>query len=320
MSQPVRIGLHSGQQYASFEEIAALWSRAEDVGLDWISLFDHVRPPLGGVAGPCLEPLTTLSALACRTARVRCAILVASPAWRHPAMLAASLLTIDHVSGGRAELGLGVGGMDLGYQQFGIAPPGLHRYEILDEYCAVVSGLLSGAEVTYQGNYFSLRHARLVPGPVQPSIPLTIGASGERRGLRLVARWADTWNTLAGSVGTYRRKCDALDRWCEVEGQDPSRIRRSITFRTVLAPTSKRTVAKRERLRDALGEDHPDLCEHLDVDSVGELVDLLGRYRELGATDFLLGLRPPLDEETLVVFATEVAPQLRDSETGPFGG
>ena len=313
--QPVRVGLHSGQQYAVFDEIAALWRRAEDAGLDWVSLFDHVRPPLGGAAGPCLEPLTTLSALAGRTARVRCALLVAAPAWRHPALLAASLLTIDHVSGGRAELGLGVGSSDLGHQQFGIAPPGPDRYEFLDEYCAVVSGLLRGREVTHQGHHFSVQHARLVPGPIQPSIPLTIGASGERRGLRLVARWADTWNTLAGSVDAYRRKCEALDRWCDVEGQDPSRIRRSITFRTVLATTSTRTAAKRERLREALGGDHPDLHEHLDADSVGELVDVLGQYRELGATDFLLGLRPPLDEETLDVFVTEVAPQLRTNET-----
>ncbi len=303
--------MHSGQQYDSFGEIATLWSRAEDAGLDWMSLFDHARPPLSGADGPCLEPLTTLSALAARTSRVRCALLVAAPVWRHPALLAASALTIDHVSGGRAELGVGVGSWDLGHQQFGIAPPGHDRHEVLDEYCAVLSGLLRGGEVTHLGRHYSLDHARLVPGPVQPSIPLTIGASGERRGLRLVARWADSWNTLPGSLAAYRRKCDVLDRWCGVEGRDPALIRRSITFRTALAPTPARTTAKRARLRGRLGDTHPDLHEHLPADSVGELLDLLGRYRELGATDFLLGLRPPLDRETLDIFAAEIAPQLR---------
>jgi alkanesulfonate monooxygenase SsuD/methylene tetrahydromethanopterin reductase-like flavin-dependent oxidoreductase (luciferase family) len=306
-----RLGLHSGQQFAGFTELLGLWTTAERAGFDWVSLFDHVRPPLGGDDGPCLEAMTSLAALSAVTSRIRCALMVAAPAWRHPALLAAGATTIDHVSNGRLELGLGVGGGDLAYDQFGITrPPATERYDYFDEYCAVVSGLLRDPSFTFEGRYFSSA-GRLAPRPLQAAVPLTIGASGERQGLRLAAKWADTWNTLVVPVPEYANKCRVLDDWCAKLGRDPSRIRRSITFRTVLSTTPERTRAKRDEYRARLGGTHPDLHEHLDVESPAQLVDVLGNYRNLGASDFLLGLRPPIDQETLEIFATDVIPQLR---------
>ncbi|MDG4829597.1 LLM class flavin-dependent oxidoreductase [Solwaraspora sp. WMMD1047] len=308
---PVRVGVHSGQQYATFGAIQSLWETVEDAGLDWVSLFDHYRPVLGDVDDPCLDGLTTLAALAAHTRRVRCALMVAAPAWRHPALLAYSIATIDQISNGRAELGLGAGGGDRGYQQFGIdRPPAGERHDILDEYCAVVTGLLREPSFSFSGRYYRLRDAHVSPRPARP-VPLTIGATGERRGLRAVARWADTWNTIVLPEPVYARKRDVLDRWCVARERDPAAIRRSMTFRTVLSSAPSRTRTRRDAYRAALGPEHPDLAEQLDADSPAHLLDVLGRYRALGVTDFLLALRPPLDLETLEVFATEVVPALR---------
>lgn len=308
---PTRLGLHSGQQYASFTDLLDLWTLAEQAGFDWVSLFDHLRPPIGGDDGPCLEAMTSLAALSALTSRVRCALLVAAPAWRHPALLAAGAATIDQVSNGRLELGLGVGGGDLAYDQFGITrSPVKDRYGWFNEYCAVVSGLLRDPSFTFEGRYFHSR-GRLEPRPLQTVVPLTIGASGERHGLRMAATWADTWNTLVVPVPEYAHKSRVLADWAEKVGRDPSLIRRSITFRTVMSTTPARTRNKRQEYRARLGATHPDLHEHLDVESPAQLVDVLGRYRDLGASDFLLGLRPPVDQETLEIFATDVIPQLR---------
>jgi alkanesulfonate monooxygenase SsuD/methylene tetrahydromethanopterin reductase-like flavin-dependent oxidoreductase (luciferase family) len=306
----IRVGLHSGQQYAKFAELCELWMTAEQAGFDWVSLFDHLRPPLGGEDGPCFEALTSLSALAAHTSRVRCALLVAAPGWRHPSILAASAATVDHVSGGRVELGLGVGGSDLAYDQFGISrAPATDRYGWFDEYCAVVKGLLHNSAFTFEGQYFYSR-GRLEPRPLQTALPLTIGASGEQHGLRLVAKWADTWNTIVVPLPEYAHKSHVLADWCERLDRDPGSIRRSITFRAVLSSSPSRTLEKRTQYRAQLGTDHPDLHEHLEANSSNELVDILGSYHDLGVSDFLLGLRPPVDRETLEIFATEVLPQL----------
>jgi alkanesulfonate monooxygenase SsuD/methylene tetrahydromethanopterin reductase-like flavin-dependent oxidoreductase (luciferase family) len=307
---PLRVGIHSGQQYSSFDGLASLWSAAEAAGFDWVSLFDHVRPPLGGHDGPCLDALTCLSALAARTERVRCGLMVAAPAWRHPGLLASAMTTIDLVSRGRAELGLGIGGGDLAYDQFGIRrPPAADRHEVLDEYCAVVVGLLRQPDFTFTGRHFQVAGARIEPRPVQ--LPLTIGASGERKGLRLVARWADNWNTIVVPPRLYAAKRAALDEWCAAEARDPATIRRSITFRTVLAATPSATRRRRDAYRSRLGAGHPDLAEHLDADSPEELVDLLGTYTDLGVSDLIVAFRPPLDLDTFDAIALEVLPRLR---------
>jgi alkanesulfonate monooxygenase SsuD/methylene tetrahydromethanopterin reductase-like flavin-dependent oxidoreductase (luciferase family) len=309
---PLRVGIHSGQQYSTFDALASLWSTAEAAGFDWVSLFDHLRPPLGGPGGPCLDALTCLSALAAITQRVRCGLMVAAPAWRHPGLLASAMTTIDLVSRGRAELGLGAGGGDLAYAQFGIRrPAAADRHEILDEYCAVVAGLLRQPGFTFTGRHFTVTGARIEPRPLQRPLPLTIGASGEHKGLRLVARWADNWNTVVVPPRLYAAKRAAVDEWCAVEARDPAAIRRSITFRTVLAATPSATRQRRDAYRSRLGTGHPDLAEQLDADSPEELIDLLGTYTDLGVSDLIVAFRPPLDLETFDTIATEVLPRLR---------
>ncbi|UBU11337.1 LLM class flavin-dependent oxidoreductase [Nonomuraea gerenzanensis] len=309
----LRFGVHSGQQYSTFDDCLDLWQRAEQLGYDWVSLFDHYRPPLGGPDGPCFDGPALLAALAARTSRVRCAILVSAVTWRHPAVAAAVAATIDHISSGRLEFGVGAAGPDLGYEQYGLPfpAPGT-RLSMLEEYCQVIRRLWDGERVTFHGEHYRLTDAYLRPRPIQRRLPLVIGGGGERRTLRIVARHADVWNSLAGDLDGYRRKVGLLAGYCAEEGRRPQEIRQSITFRAVLAPTPEEAARRRAERLALLPPGSPDLAEYLTFGTPEECVEELLPYAEAGVRDFLLGCRPPLDWQTIELFATRVGPALRE--------
>ncbi|MEU5208684.1 TIGR03560 family F420-dependent LLM class oxidoreductase [Streptomyces sp. NPDC020742] len=307
----VRCGVHSGQQYQTFDDVLDLWQRAEDAGYDWVSVFDHLRPHLFGPDGPCFEGPTLLAALAARTRRVRCAILVSAASWRHPALLANIASTIDHISGGRVELGLGAGGFDLGHAQYGMPfPRAAERLRRLDETCQVIRRLWERPVADFEGEHYHLREAHLRPRPVQSRLPLTIGGSGERHLLRIVAAHADTWNTLVTTPDTYAAKREVLAAHARDLGRDPTQIRGSLTFRAVLGDDRREVAARRARIAATVPDD---LSEYAVFGTPEECVEQLTPYLRLGVRDFLLGLRPPVDHRTLDLFAERVAPVLRAS-------
>ncbi len=200
----IRIGLHSGQQYQRFVELRDLWQRAEALGFDWVSLFDHQRPHIDAPDGPCLDGLTALAGLAASTERIRCAILVVAPAHRNIGILASQAATIDQISRGRLELGLGVGGSDHSHVEYGLSqPPWKYRVRALAETCEALGLLWEGGPVTYRGAHVQLREARLVPGPVQRDIPLVVGGMSDDA-MTVAARYATTWNGLAYSADRAR--------------------------------------------------------------------------------------------------------------------
>ncbi|MGH8931688.1 MAG: TIGR03560 family F420-dependent LLM class oxidoreductase [Egibacteraceae bacterium] len=309
----IRFGVHSGQQYRTFHECLELWQRAEELGYDWISLFDHFRPPLGGPDGPCFEGTTLLTALAARTKRIRCAILVSAVTWRHPAILASIAATIDHVSEGRLEFGVGAAGPDLGYEQYGIPFPDPEvRLDMLDEVCQVIRSLWTRERTTFEGRYYRLTDACLEPKPVQDRLPLLIGGGGERRTLRIVAKHADIWNVLADDLDGYRRKLDVLVGHCATVGRDARDIRRSVTFRAVLAEDEEHARQRRAERLSILPPGSPDLAEYLTFGTPEQCIEDLRPYIRLGVRDFVLGARPPLDWPTIELFATRIAPVLRE--------
>ncbi|WP_410635030.1 LLM class flavin-dependent oxidoreductase [Amycolatopsis sp. cmx-4-83] len=313
-SEPrLRFGVHSGQQYESYGEIRELWQRAEELGYDWCSVFDHLRPPMGGPAGPCFEGTTLLSALAASTSRVRCALMVAPVAWRHPAVLAALAATIDHVSDGRVELGIGVGGADLAHGQYGLPqPPRADRLGMLEETAEVLRGLWSGEPVTFVGKHFRLTEAHLRPVPVQPRLPLVVGGVSEPV-LRTVARHGDVWNSLLADPAEYRERSARLDRRCEEAGRDPASVRRSMTFRALLVEDPADLPGELERLRRRYPPDSPVWPEYLVFGTPEQCAEALRPYVGLGVTDFVLGVRPPVDWRCVTLFADQVVPQLRAS-------
>ncbi len=312
----VRVGVHSGQQYQDFASIRDVWTGAEALGYDWVSLFDHLRPPIFGPAGPCFDGPTVLSALATSTTRVRCALMVSPVVWRHPALTASIAATLDHVSGGRFELGVGVGGSDLAFAQYGIEQPALGiRFQQLDEACHVVRLLLNGGPADYAGRHFHLRGAHLSPRPLQRRVPLVLGGAGPRGTLPLVARHADTWNCALMPAQQYARAVDVLTELCDAAGRAVDDIRRSMTFRAVIRPDRAAAQDARDRLLANAHGHGPDLPEYLSFGSAQECLDRLAPYVDLGVRDFLLGLRPPVDRASMEAFAEQVAPWLRKMVT-----
>jgi alkanesulfonate monooxygenase SsuD/methylene tetrahydromethanopterin reductase-like flavin-dependent oxidoreductase (luciferase family) len=309
--------VHSGQQYADFDVCLDLWQRAEALGYDWVSLFDHFRPPMGGPGGPCFEGTTLLAALAARTTRIRCAMLVSAVTWRHPAVAAAVAATLDHISQGRLEFGVGAAGADLGYEQFGIPFPSAgDRLDMLDESCRILRSLWTNERTDFSGKHFTLTGAHLAPKPVQTRLPLVIGGEGKRRMLRIVAEHADVWNTLAGDPTSYRGLLDALRGHCDVVGRDIADIRKSVTFRALLAPTEEGVADSLEALRRTLPADSPAWPEYLVFGTPQQCVEQLRPYLELGVRDFVLGARPPVDWQSVELFAREVVPALRSHHGG----
>ena len=250
-----------------------------------MSLFDHYRPPMGGPAGPCLDGPTALAALAALVPRVRCALLVSATAWRHPALAASAAMTIDRISGGRLEFGVGVGGDDLAFAQYGIARPGLaERFAQLDEACQVMRLLWDGGPVDFDGEHFTLRAAHVAPAPVQERLPLVVGGAGERGTLPLVARHADVWNCLALPLDRYRRAAGVLDEQCGVAGRDPGQVRRSVTFRAVVTTSAAEARAAREQVVADVAGRAPDLPEYISFGSAQECLDVAGAELAVVAT------------------------------------
>ena len=205
-SHPVRFGIQTGQQNMDWSQLLDLWQKAERWGYDSLWNFDHFYPIFTDPTGPCLECWTTLAALAQATSRVRIGSLVNGNTYRNPTLLAKMAVSVDHISAGRLNLGLGAGWFEQEHSSLGFRYPSVReRLEALDEACAIIKGMMVGESVTMAGKHYTVEEARAVPGPVQAGgPPLMIGGQGRRVLLRIVARWADMWNYFGSPESTTR--------------------------------------------------------------------------------------------------------------------
>jgi F420-dependent oxidoreductase-like protein len=204
-----------------------VWRAADDIDLfesGWT--FDHFYPIFSDSTGPCLEGWVTLTALAQATKRLRLGTLVTGIHYRHPAVLANMAATLDIVSGGRLEIGIGAGWNEEESGAYGIALGSpAERSDRFEEACEVLVGLLSQDSTSFHGDYYDLHEARCNPRPVQqPHPPICIGGNGERRTLRTAARFAQHWNFLGGSPEEFAHKREVLHEHCADLGRDPGEI------------------------------------------------------------------------------------------------
>jgi F420-dependent oxidoreductase-like protein len=270
---------NANQPYADVLEAAR---HAETTGWDGVYVADHfmVLPAMAAVETPTLECATMLTALAASVPRVRVGALVFGNTYRHPAVLANMAATIDHVSGGRFVLGVGAGWQENEHEQYGIElPPPRERLDQFEEALQVIRGLLEQPRTTFAGRYYQLSDAVCEPKPVQRPLPILIGGSGERRMLRIVAQRADIWNTW-GRPDVIAHKATVLNRHCEQVGRDPAAIARSAQALVLLdaGPDEVQARADRSPLPVIGGSDD-------------ELVETLGRYAEIGVSEFVLSDR-----------------------------
>ncbi len=224
----MRFGIDIAQQRLEWDELVCRARFGEDLGFDGAWGFDHFKPLYGEGPGNCFEGMTTLAALATATSRIRLGLLVTGVTYRHPSMLAAEAITIDHASGGRLELALGAAWFEDEHRELGIPfPPTGERIDRLEDTVEVVRKLCSGEAITWSGRTLALDGATLRPLPVQrPHPPIWIGASGERRMLPLAGRVADAWHCF-GDASTLQRKWEIVATAAETAGRDPVSILRA---------------------------------------------------------------------------------------------
>jgi F420-dependent oxidoreductase-like protein len=220
----MRFGLSTAPQNCTWEQVLAMWKAADDLDVfESAWTFDHFYPIFSDPTGPCLEGWTTLTALLQATRRLRGGCMVTGMVYRHPAVLANMAATVDVVSAGRLELGLGAAWNEEECDAYGIELGTLtERFDRLAEGLEVIHGLLTQTTV---------QQARCEPKPVQePHPPIVIGGVGERRTLPLVARWADHWNAARATPDELRHKLDLLRRLCDDEGRDIRDITVSVSL------------------------------------------------------------------------------------------
>jgi len=224
----MRFGLDVAQQRVTWDELVRRVRLAEDLGFDGAWGFDHFQPMYGEGPGETFEGMTTLAALTGVTSRIRLGLLVTGVTYRHPSVLAAQALTVDHASHGRLELALGAAWFDKEHTELGIPfPPIGERFDLLEDALEIVTRLSTGAVVTYEGKRVSLHEAQMRPLPVQqPHPPIWIGGTGPRRTLPLAARFADVWHAF-GTPNSLRDANTELDRLAREAGRDPASILRA---------------------------------------------------------------------------------------------
>jgi alkanesulfonate monooxygenase SsuD/methylene tetrahydromethanopterin reductase-like flavin-dependent oxidoreductase (luciferase family) len=285
-----RFGVHAGLQNTTTDELVDLWRRIEQLGFDWISIWDHFySADMSGYH--CHEAVAAHAALACTTDRVRVGSLVYCAGYRHPAVLANAICTIDHLSGGRAELGLGAGWSQAEYAAYGIPFPGAgKRLDLLEEFATVVRSLLRSEVTDHSGEHFTFTDARCEPKPVQDALPIWIGGAGEVRTLRIAARLADGWNVPFISPEVFSHKRRVLHAHCEAEHRDPGEIRCAVNVGLAWDDDSLRAqfggIAEFVRPGVLGGSDE-------------EVIDAIGRYVEAGADQVNIALRAPWDLPSL---------------------
>ncbi len=288
---PTLFGVHTGLQNTTTEELRSLWRTIEDLGFDWISIWDHFySADFNGYT--CHEAVASHAALACLTERVRVGSLVYCAGYRHPAVLANAIATIDHFSGGRAEIGLGAGWAFNEYAAYGIEfPPTGRRMDLLEESARCVRMLLRQEVSNFQGTHFSLTDARCEPRPVQAALPIWIGGAGEKRTLKIAAELADGWNVPFLDPATFARKRDVLHRHCDDFGRDPAELRCAVNLGLAFSEDS---------LRQQFGALTDGVRPGVLMGSDAEIVERIGQYVQAGADQINIALRAPwlIDELT----------------------
>jgi probable F420-dependent oxidoreductase len=291
--------LPSGE--VGFETTAAWARRAEELGFDSVWLSDHFFYTFARYGGdpapiPAIEPLTALAGLAAITSRVRLGTLVLCAPFRHPALLAKMAATIDRLSGGRLDLGLGTGWFQEEFDAFGFRFGSIgERFAALEDTLAAVSALQSGEPATYVGSSVVLRDARMLPAPVNGRVPVWVGGKGGPRLLRLIAKYADGWNVVwRVDPDDYASRADAARAAFESAGRDPSTLRLSVGLYTLVGADEDtvRAAFERGRARFPGGAMVADTWESWRAETLSgtpdQVIERVRRFEELGVEELVI--------------------------------
>jgi len=307
----VRLGALCWNQYTDWPDLLLAGRRADGLGYDSLWTWDHLYPIIGSSDGPILEGWLTLAAWAQATENVTVGLMVGANTFRAPALVAKMATTLDHISGGRAVLGIGAAWFEEEHQayglEFGSGFP--ERLRWLAEALPIMRGMLGGTRPSAEGPRYRTKEVRNDPPPVQRRLPIVVGGGGEKVTLKLVARYADGAN-LGGGIETVKRKEAILLEHCDAVGRDPAEIERTTGLGVVIIRDSR---AEAERVQRAIFEHHgrARLWTNQPVGTPEDVAEFCAPFVELGYRHLIAGFPAPHDEESMTRLATEVRPQLQ---------
>lgn len=279
----LRFGIKTAPQHTSYEAMLEIWKQADALPIyEHAWLFDHFAPIHSDVDGPCFEGWTLLAAYAAQTSRIRVGLMVTGNTYRHPAVLANTAATVDIISGGRLDYGIGAGWNEYEHESMGIPlyTPG-ERLRRFREACEISKRLFTQHLTDFDGRYYQLKQARCEPKPIQkPYPPFVIGGSGEQLTLKIVAEYADIWNFAGGPVETFKHKVEVLRGHCETVGRNFDDIELSIQ-------------------------------RPVNYDNFDETVEDIQQFVDAGATHIILNFRPPFPEGIVQRVADELIPRIK---------
>jgi F420-dependent oxidoreductase-like protein len=307
----IKVGVLPWGQYTDWASLRDVGRRADELGYDSLWTWDHLYPIQGDWRGPIFEGYMTLAGWAGVTSRATIGLMVGANTFRNPALTAKLATTLDHMSDGRAILGIGGAWFGREHEAFGIDfGSGFgERLEWLDEAVEVMHAMVRGKEATARGQHYHVKNVRNDPPPIQSHIPILIGGDGERKTLHTVAKYADAWNT-SGDIEFVRHKDEVLRRWCDQVGRDESEIERTLGLGLVVIRDDP---AEARRAEAAIREHHPGYDEAGRLGSAAQIAESLVPHVKLGFRHIFFDSPAPFDIETLERFVGEVKPILESA-------
>jgi F420-dependent oxidoreductase-like protein len=302
-----------GQEGVAWEHWLALADAAERLGFDGLFTSDHYTPLAGHEDRAALDVWAVLAGLATHTDRIRLGTMVSPVTYRAPAVLAKLALTVDHISGGRVEVGMGAGWNEREHEAFGFRfPPIGERLNMLEEQATILRGLFDDGVVDHEGAHYHLEQATLRPRPVQDRVPIVLGGAGKARAARLAARVADEYNRSFATPDDCRESNERLDRACEAAGRDPATLRRSLMTRCVVGRDETEV---RDRLRRVGEREGTDVLAAEPTEGVAWItgtperaLERISAYHDAGIERFMLQHLDHTDLDMLDLVAAEVMP------------
>jgi F420-dependent oxidoreductase-like protein len=308
---PIKLGVHTGPQDLTMDELRRLWTRADEAGFHWISVWDHFYAnPLNQRTDVCFEAVASMAALAALTSRVRVGCLMFCTLFRNPGLLAKAAVAIDHISNGRCELGLGGGWFEEEFREFGYGfPPIKARLDQMEEAVQVIKSLFEEPVTHFKGEYYDMQGTVCAPKPVNGTLPIWIGGRGPKRTPRMAAQYADGFNVPYVSPPELKERLDRVDAACEKIGRDPATITRSVNLHFHMGADAAGAKAAQEKLNKFA----PSRRQGAITGTAQEAIDRIGEYMEVGANGLNIAFRPPVDWDAFEAYIEQVLPVFHSS-------
>ena len=306
----MQFGIHLGPQNTSVTELRKLWKWLDAAGIDWISLWDHIyeTPPANGTIEHH-EAFSMLGALAADTQNARLGCLVFCSQYRNVGILTKGAISVDHISGGRFEMGMGSGWHEQEAKAFGVHfPPIADRMRTLEHQLQVINEWRNSVRVSHAGEGVQLIDAAMNPAPMG-KLPIWVGGTGRKKTLRMAGTYADGWNAAYVPPAEYAELNSVLDNWCEKAGRDPNAVERSINLMWALSADDPKVV--RKKMEDQWGSAAQRVIEGTLHGRPEDAVEQVAKFFEAGAQLLNVAIRPPWDQEILTEYVERVVPLMK---------